>query len=269
MAQQLFSVAGFTKSNTPAARTLLTWRAGNDAETELYRLMERVAGYTIVGKQKELIGPNPPREGHIDGMILLDDGRLWLFDAKSANARSFDEWTQNAGQSKWSNLRDGFVRFDPRLVAGTDYRPVRQQYESYYYQAQGYMQLINSRPEYQSYRIDNMADVSDELKAAAVNGAVPISGDGFYFYVMCKDDSRLYEEYVPYDAEPITDRLERIDEGYRAVILERAKDDEQALIELVRGYREVERKPDGKLHWKCARCPFVKICWEDEALTTI
>lgn len=257
----MFGVAGFRKENTPAARTLLTWRAGNDGENEIYRLLEQVAGYTVVGKQKELIGPNPPREGHIDGMVLLDDGRLWLFDAKTANSRSFDEWTAAAGQSKWAGLRDGLVRYDPRTVPGSDYRPVQQQYESYYYQAQGYMELIHTREEYQSYRIDNIADAPQALRDAAVDGAVPISGDGFYFYVYCKDDSRLYEEFVPFDKEVIAARLAMLDKGHKEVLKLREKD-EAELIARIQTYREVEKKEDGKLHWKCARCPFVRICWD-------
>lgn len=220
--------------------------------------MEQAAGYTIVGKQKEFIGAEPPREGHIDG-LLLKNGRLYTFDAKSANARSFDEWLTAAGISKWDVMRDGVGRYDPREVPGIDYRPVRQQYESYYYQAQGYLELINSRPEYQVYRIDNMADVPPALAEAAADGAVPIATDGFYFFVYCKDDSRLYEEYVPYDEDAIRARLNVLNEGYKRVKAADAED-KDGLAAICRDYQEVPLKPDGKLHWKCTRCPFVDIC---------
>lgn len=257
----MFALAGFERGNPPAGRTLLTWRLGNLVEDEIYSLLEQSAGCTIVGKQKELIGAAPPREGHIDGFILRD-GRLYTFDAKSANARSFDEWLSAAGLSKWDVLRDGVGRFDPRGIADPTYRPVRQQYESYYYQAQGYLELINSRPEYQSYRIDNMADVPEALAEAAVDGAVPIARDGFYFFVYCKDDSRLYEEYVPYDPEAIAERLKLLDSGYTQVMIEVGLEGPgcDGAATIAREHREVPLKDDGKLHWKCQRCPFLEPC---------
>lgn len=238
----------------------MTWRAGNMLEDEINFLLEQAAGYTVVGKQKAFFGAKPPREGHIDG-LLLKDGKLYTYDAKSANARSFDEWLAAAGLSKWDVLRDGVGRFDPREVPGSDYRPVRHQYESYYFQAQGYMELINSRPEYQTYRIDNMADVPPDLEAVAVDGAVPIATDGFYFFVYCKDDSRLYEEYVPYDAEEIRQRLDTLNAGYQALKFAKEHNAEEAqLATIARDYQEVPLKPDGKLHWKCQRCPYLKVC---------
>lgn len=262
-AQQLFGIAGFSRGNPPPPRTLMTWRLGNLIETEIYYLMEQEAGFPVVGKQKELIGANPPREGHIDGYILMD-GKLWLFDAKSANARSFDEWLGAAGESKWSVMKSGVGRFDPTDIADPEYRAVRQVYESYYMQALGYLELINNRPEYQWYRIDNMADVPPLLAAAAVDGAVPVAKEGMYFYVYSKDDSRLYEEYVPYDAQHITDRLAGLNSGYQAV-KSRMKPDMSPqetleLVEVIQQYREVPLKEDGSLHWRCSRCPFLGVC---------
>lgn len=259
-AQQLFGIAGFPKGNPPTGRQLLTWRAGNLYEVEIYFLIEQAAGYTVVGKQKEFIGAEPPREGHIDGLILRD-GKLYTFDAKSANARSFDEWLRAAGISKWDVMREGVGRYDPREVPGQDYRPVKHQYESYYYQAQGYLELINSRPEYQVFRTDNMADVPPDLAAATVDGVVPIATDGFYFFVYCKDDSRLYEEYVPYDPEAIRARLDTLNEGY--VEVKHAKQegaDNETLAGIIRDYQEVPLNADGKMHWKCQRCSFVEVC---------
>lgn len=229
-------------------------------ESEIYTLMEVVAGFTVVGKQKELIGSNPPREGHIDGYILMD-GKLWLFDAKSANARSFDEWLQAAGESKWSVMKSGVGYFDPSSLADPDYRAVREVYESYYMQAQGYLELINSRAEYQWYRIDNMPDVSDSLAEAAIDGAVPVATEGMYFYVYCKDDSRLYEEFVPFDANYIEKRLSLLDKGYRLVKeLQSEQHIEPQMLDVIREYQEVPLKEDGSLHWKCQRCPFVESC---------
>lgn len=223
--------------------------------------MEVAAGLTVVGKQKQLAGSEPPREGHIDGYILMD-GKLWLFDAKSANARSFDEWLGAAGQSKWQAMKDGVARFDPTEIADPSYRAVKQVYESYYMQALGYLELINNRDEYKSYRIDNMADVPQALADASVDGAVPIATEGMFFYVYCKDDSRLYEEFVPYDAEPVESRLAKLADGYAAVksVQEHEPDNKQVMVQTIQMYQEVPLKEDGTKHWKCVRCPFVEIC---------
>lgn len=261
VAQQLFGIAGFSRGNPPPGRTLLTWRLGNLIETEIYFLMEQIAGFTVVGKQKQLAGSDPPREGHIDGYILMD-GKLWLFDAKSANSRSFDEWLQAAGESKWSVMKSGVGRFDPSNIADTSYSAVRQVYESYYMQALGYLELINNREEYRSYRIDNMADVPEALTAAAVDGAVPVATEGMYFYVYCKDDSRLYEEFVPYDAEAVERRLRVLAESFARMDAMRKAGEttEPQLVALIQEYREIPLKEDGSRHWKCARCPFVELC---------
>lgn len=271
LAQQLFNIAGFPQGNPPNARTLRTWRLGNIIEQEIYDLLA-MAGYTVVGKQKAMFGEAPPREGHIDGFILkhTDDGpMLFNFDAKSANARSFDEWIGHAFFKKWPTFATGLASFDPRYdVEDHSYRPVLRYSPTYYYQAQGYLDLINSREEYGAYRIDNIADVSDELRAAAIDGAIPISKDGFYFYVYCKDDSRLYEEYVPYDKEVTDARLKVLDLGLRTV---REAADESDIANAIRQFKEVEKVAPKKggtepeLHWKCKRCPFVAICWKEEA----
>ncbi len=254
-AQQLFGIAGFERGNPPPPRTLLTWRLGNLIEAEVYYLLEQEAGYPVVGKQKQLVGENPPREGHIDGYILID-GKLWLFDAKSSNARSFDEWLSAMGESKWGVMKSGLATLDPNLIADTSYRAVRQVYESYYLQAQGYLELINNNPVYQHYRIDNMSDVSPALAAAAIDGAVPVSTEGMYFYVVCKDDSRILEEFVPFDREVIEARL-----AVLATALAATKGAALGTrIEVIQQYREVPLKEDGSLHWKCVRCPFVEVC---------
>ncbi len=262
-AQQLFGIAGFDgNENPPTARTLLTWRSGNMHETEIVWILEVLGNETIVGKQKEFIGADPPREGHIDGLWLLD-GKLYTFDAKSANVRSFEEWLTAAGQSKYQVMKEGVGFYTPRDKPGADYRPVRHQYESYYMQAQGYMELINSRPEYQTYRIDNMADPPQALVEAAVDGGVPIATDGFFFIVYCKDNSSIYIEFVPYDEEVIRERLDKLAAGYTAVkfALEHDAPAEQ-LAAIARDFKEVERTANGDLHWKCKRCPFVERCWE-------
>ncbi len=263
-AQQLFGIAGFERGNPPPGRTLLTWRLGNLIEAEIYWLMEVAAGFTVVGKQKQLVGSGPPREGHIDGYILMD-GKLWLFDAKSANARSFDEWLTAAGESKWQTMKSGVARFDPTTIAIPSYRAVREIYESYYTQALGYLELINNREEYQSYRIDNMADVPPALAAAAVDGAVPVATEGMYFYVYCKDDSRLYEEFVPYQEQEevyVKQRLRVLEKSFVDVDTLRKMESHtrEQLVELIQQYREVPLKEDGTKHWKCVRCPFVELC---------
>ena len=261
-AQQLFSIAGFDgNENPPSARTLLTWRSGNMHEDEIVWILEVLGGQVIIGKQKEFIGAEPPREGHIDGLWLLNN-KLYTFDAKSANVRSFEEWLTAAGQSKYGVMKDGIGFYTPFDKPGVDYRPVRHQYESYYMQAQGYLELINSRPEYSAYRIDNMADPPAELAAAAVDGAVPIATDGFFFVVYCKDNSSLYIEFVPYDEHIIRGRLDTLKAGFDAVKFAREHEatDEQ-LATIVREYKEVPLNDNGDLHWKCKRCPFVATCW--------
>jgi len=258
----LFGISGFSRGNPPPGRTLLTWRLGNLIEQELYYLIEQVAGYTIVGKQKQLVGSGPPREGHTDGFILMND-KLWLFDAKSANSRSFDEWLAAAGESKWSVMKSGFASFDPINIHDQSYRAVRQVYESYFTQALGYLELINNREEYQSYRIDNMADVPEALAAAAIDGAVPIATEGMYFYVYSKDDSRLYEEFVPYDGSYVEERLRMLAESYERVapmLPADTAEKQDELIAVIQEYREVPLKEDGDKHWKCVRCPFVEVC---------
>ena len=137
---------------------------------------------------------------------------------------------------------------------------MRTLYESYYFQAQGYLELVNSRPEYQVYRIDNMVDPPLALTAVAENGAVPIATDGFYFYVYCKDDSRLYEEFVPYDPDAIKQRLKLLDKAYRQML--KVKGDETELVQVITRYREIQKTDKGKLHWKCRRCSFVQLCWD-------
>jgi hypothetical protein len=257
-AQQLFGIAGFpSHENPPTGRMLLTWRSGNMHEDELIEILEVLGGETIVGKQKEFIGADPPRVGHIDGLWLLGD-KLYIFDAKSSNDRGFNEWLAAGGISKYSTMKNGVALYTPRDKPNTKYRPCKAKYESYYYQAQGYMQLVNSRPEYQSYRIDNMALPPEELAAVAVDGAVPIATDGFFFVVYCKDNSSIYLEWVPYDEAEIEERLAKLKGGLERV---QATTDKDELTEIIREYKEIPMNEDGKLHWKCARCPFANTCW--------
>src|SRR3990167_4171044 len=238
-AEQLFALAGFPQANPPSPRPRMVCEMGDHVEQIIVRRF-RKAGFVIVCQQKQFVGSEPPREGHIDGLVLWH-GKLVPFDAKSANARSFDEWLSLTGISRSSTWGRGWASFDPRRIADTSYRPIRQMYPSYYQQALGYMGLINSLPVYREYRIDNMASVPDELAAAAVNGAVPIATDGFFFWVYCKDDSRMYEEFVPFDEEALNDRLRYLAEGYAAV---KGKRRTPALIQQIRQYREVPRNDD-------------------------
>jgi len=225
-------------------------------EREVIALMQ-MAGETILGLQKEYLGANPPREGHIDGLILRD-GKLYVFDVKSANSQSFKKWVQTAGLSPWKVMKDGYGACDPRQIAVKTYRPVKEIYPSYYFQAQGYLELLRTREEYQEYIITALAQVDADLAQSAKDGTVPVATDGFYFFVYCKDDSSLYEEFVPYDADAIEQRLAFAAKGYQAI---QGKKPGKALTEEIRTYRELKLNEDGGLPWQCKRCDFTKTCW--------
>lgn len=259
MAKQLFVLAGFPAEVSRAPRMLLLWRLGLLIERELIALLQ-MTGETVVGLQKGYTGDDPPREGHIDGLILRD-GKLFAFDIKSANKRSFDSWVTAGGFSPWKVMKAGQAAFDPRTIADTTYRPVRQQYEAYYFQAQGYMDLIRQRPEYQEFLLEHLATPDAALVAAAKEGVVEVSGDGFYFFVYCKDNSSLYEEFVPYDEAEVTARLEHAAKGFKTI---KGKRPTKTLARAIRKFREKKPDKNDKLPWQCTRCEFKPTCWAEE-----
>lgn len=261
MAKQLFAIAGYPITTPRMPRMMILWRLGMLIEREVVALL-REAGEVVIGLQKEYVGSEPPREGHIDGLILRD-GKLYPFDVKSSNKNSFDKWVQAGGVSPWKAMRVGWAAFDPRLIEVKSYRPVREVSPAYYWQAQGYMEMLRSRPEYRSFLLHNVAEVSDELAAAAENDEVPVATDGFYFFVYCKDNSTLYEEFVPFDEEAISKRLEEAATGFKVV---EGKRRSKTLAAKIRTFREM--KPETKkgelgLPWQCRRCDFTQTCWDD------
>lgn len=257
MAKQLFVLAGYPAEGKRPARMLLLWRLGLLIERELIALLQ-MSGETVVGLQKGYMAEEPPREGHIDGLILRD-GKLYAFDIKSANKMSFEKWVKAAGFSPWQVMRAGEAAFDPRCIKVKSYRPVKKQYEAYYYQAQGYMDMIRSRSEYREFLIEHVAAVSPDLAAAARDGSVPVATDGFYFFVYCKDNSSLYEEFVPFDEKELNARLEYARKGFETIA---KKKPTKTLARKIRTYREFSPE-DGKLPWQCRRCEFMPTCWDE------
>lgn len=265
MAKQLFAIAGYAVSNVRPPRMLLLWRLGTLIEKEVVALL-RMSGEVVVGLQKEYDGADPPREGHIDGLILRD-GKLYPFDVKSANKDSFAKWMQAAGTSIWKAMKAGWAAFDPRLIPVKSYRPVREVASSYYWQAQGYMEMLRGMEVYRSFLVANMADAPPKLMEAAKDGSIPVATDGFYFFVYSKNDSTLYEEFVPYDEDAISERLAIARKGWETVEGRRRS---KKLIGEIRGYREfmpetnvVKGEERVQLPWQCRRCDFIQTCWAD------
>jgi len=261
MAKQLFAIAGYPLTNKRQPRMLLVWRLGLLIEKEVIALL-RMSGDVVVAGQKEFDAADPPREGHIDGLILRD-GKLYLFDVKSINKDGFIRWIQCAGESPWRAMREGWYAFDPRTIVQKDYRPVKEVNPSYYWQAQGYMQAALSREEYRTYLLHDLSEVEEALKDVAVDEKVEIALDGFYLFVYNKNDSTLYEEFVPYDADAIAERLALAQQGYEQI---HGKRRSKKLTAAIREFREIEPEEKKKalvLKWQCRRCDFMQTCWAD------
>ncbi len=231
---------------------MLLFDAGDDAEATLIQRLTDV-GYDIIkrgpnNQQFTVTGESPDRAGHLDGFINFE-GAWFPFDIKTSGSFGFKEWVGYAGFMPGEIKARGFQAYDPREVPNSNYQPVEEHSPTYYYQAQGYMELVLSNKK--------------ELEQIARFGGKPI-GEGFYFFVQNKDNSAMYQEYVPFNKEKIKARLLTLDKGLGIIKTDAGKlrKPTKKLANTIR--KEREHSVSTKLPWQCKFCPHLRICWGKE-----
>lgn len=240
LADQLFSLAGYPAEREIKHRSRRIFDIGDDIEYRGNKWLKE-AGYKIFGRGHKLAGENPERSGAIDGFIVLDD-IAYPYDWKSASSWSFKKWLSFAGIDAFKIKDRGWTFYDPTQVPNREYCPVKQYSKSYYYQGQGYLQLLQDSDE---------RDV--ELEGHRL-------GDGFFFFVVNKDDACLYQEYMLYNPADIRQRLLTLSDGY-GIIEGRRKS--KKLVKEIRKVREYGVKDIN--NFPCKGCNHLKLCWGEEA----
>lgn len=239
-AEQLFNLAGFKPNRSFNQRTKRTFEVGDAIEVIGNKLLTE-AGFTIFGKDFELTGTNPQHRGLLDGFIIRD-GIAWPYDWKSAGSFGFNKWIKLSGKDRFKTQQAGWTYYDPR-ESNTDYCPVKLHSSTYYYQAQTYMYDLLRRKE--------------ELN---LDPLFPCSiGEGFYFFVFCKDNSALYEEFVPFVPGDIEERFLTLEAGL-ATINKKGLSNKQK-IEAIRERREYSLK---NKDYQCTGCQHLRRCWGEE-----
>jgi hypothetical protein len=219
-----------------------------DALEELGVKIFQDTGFPIIGQQHEIEWAEPPIRGRVDGIIFWKR-KWWVFDFKSAASHAFSEWMKAAGINESKAKRDGWAAFHPKDIKDKSYRPVRHAHSNYYWQLQAYLHFMNVGEEYRLY--DHK-----------------VQQEGGFFFTWNKNDSTIYEEFVPYDREEVEKRLLTLAKGYDIV----KKVDYSSVLphevkEGIRKFKEfkVQEGKNGRyLPWQCKSCPFVKTSWEEE-----
>lgn len=198
-------------------------------------------GYTIFGRNYRLEGTNPERTGKIDGFIVLNNF-VYPYDWKSAADFTFKKWINAAGLTTTTNQAkdSGYVAYHPDEVANPSHCPVKEYSLEYYYQAQDYMDSLQK-----------------------VKHTFPFQlGDGFIFLVCNKNDGFLYEEFVKYNPEAISERLLTLDKGYGIIASgDTCKPFKKPTKTLAKKIREVREYTD-KSKRPCNWCGYLDLCWE-------